>query len=52
MVINIAFDFKKQKQRAAKMSRYIREKKQIGDYHFITVIHTANSATTSSLSNP
>jgi hypothetical protein len=38
---------------AAKMSRYIREKKQIGDYHFITVIHNANSATTTSaLSNP
>jgi hypothetical protein len=28
------------------MSRYIREKKQIGDYHFITVIHNANSAAT------
>jgi hypothetical protein len=24
-----------------KMSRYIRDKKQIGDYHFITVIHNA-----------
>jgi prophage antirepressor-like protein len=33
---------------AAKMSRYIRDKKQIGDYHFITVIHNANSATTTS----
>jgi len=33
---------------AAKMSRYIREKKQIGDYHLITVIHN----TTSALSNP
>lgn len=33
---------------ASKMSRYIREKKQIGDYHFITVIHNANSATTTS----
>ena len=31
---------------AAKMSRYIREKKQIGDYCYVTVIHTANSATT------
>jgi prophage antirepressor-like protein len=37
---------------AAKMSRYIREKKQIGDYCYVTVIHTANSATTSALSNP
>jgi hypothetical protein len=36
---------------AAKMSRYIREKKQIGDYHFITVIQTANNATSSALSN-
>jgi hypothetical protein len=31
---------------AAKMSRYIREKKQIGDYCYVTVIHNANSATT------
>jgi prophage antirepressor-like protein len=37
---------------AAKMSRYIREKKQIGDYNFITVIHNANNATSSALSNP
>ena len=36
------------------LSRYIREKKQIGDYCYVTVIHTANSATTSAnaLSNP
>jgi hypothetical protein len=37
---------------AAKMSRYIREKKQIGDYFYITVIHNTNNATTSALSNP
>ncbi len=39
---------------AAKMSRYIREKKQIGDYCYVTVIHNANNATTTAnaVSNP
>jgi len=39
---------------ASKMSRYIREKKQIGDYCYVTVIHNANNATTSAnaVSNP
>jgi hypothetical protein len=47
MVIMIAFDFKKRKQ-----IFIIREKKQIGDYCYVTVIHNANNATTSENSNP